>query len=395
MTHSIIRFTLVSIATFLSVQAAVAHPIDSVLTAIESNNTSLKVLSSSNEAEMIGAKSSNNLGETSVQYSPFYANGVSGVASSELVVSQNFDFPTLYAARNKANKMKSEELAHQYNLARRDIRFTARTLCLDIIHLRKQQTLLDKRTAIADCLMLLYDRKFNNGEATIIELNKVKMERMELNAEAEELQATLKAALSQLTAMNGNQPIDFNCSEYPELPLLPDDASLAEQYLAENKDIIAAEAQAKTTQQNISISKQNSLPKLTVGYRRNTNLDEAVNGFLVGASIPLFSNRHKTREAKAMYESQMQQIEDTRIQNASAAQSIIAELRHTQQAIKAYDINLMESTLHLLGKAVTAGELSAIDYFREADAINSSMAKYLELENKLHKSVGEILKNRL
>ena len=389
------RFTLVSIATFLSAQAAVAHPIDSVLTAIESNNTSLKVLSSSNEAEMIGAKSSNNLGETSVQYSPFYANGVSGVASSELVVSQNFDFPTLYAARNKANKMKNEELAHQYNLARRDIRFDARTLCLDIIHLRKQQTLLDKRTAIADSLMLLYDRKFNNGEATIIELNKVKMERMELNAEAEEPQAALKAALSQLTAMNGNQPIGFNCSEYPELPLLPDDAALAEQYLAENKDIIAAEAQAKTTQQNISVSKQNSLPKLTVGYRRNTNLDEAVNGFLVGASIPLFSNRHKTREAKAMYESQMQQIEDTRIQNASAAQSIIAELRHTQQAIKAYDINLMESTLHLLGKAVTAGELSAIDYFREADAINTSMAKYLELENKLHKSVGEILKNRL
>ena len=267
--------------------------------------------------------------------------------------------------------------------------------CLDIIHLRKQQTLLDKRTAIADSLMLLYDRKFNNGEATIIELNKVKMERMELNAEAEELQATLKAALSQLTAMNGNQPIDFNCSEYPELPLLPDDAALAEQYLAENKDIVAAEAQAKTTQQNISISKQNSLPKLTVGYRRNTNLDDAVNGFLVGASIPLFSNRHKTREAKAMYESQMQQIEDTRIQNASAAQSIIAELRHTQQAMKAYDINLMESTLLLLGKAVTAGELSAIDYFREADAINTSMAKYLELENKLHKSVGEILKNRL
>lgn len=395
MTHSIMRFTLVSIATFLSAQAAVAHPIDSVLTAIESNNTSLKVLSSSNEAEMIGAKSSNNLGETSVQYSPFYANGVSGVASSELVVSQNFDFPTLYAARNKANKMKNEELAHQYNLARRDIRFDARTLCLDIIHLRKLQTLLDKRTAIADSLMLLYDRKFNNGEATIIELNKVKMERMELNAESEELQAALKAALSQLTAMNGNQPIDFNCSEYPELPLLPDDDALAEQYLTDNKEIIAVEAQAKTTQQNINVSKQNSLPKLTVGYRRNTNLDDAVNGFLVGASIPLFSNRHKTREAKAIYESQMQQIEDTRIQNASAAQSIIAELRHTQQAMKAYDTNLMESTLHLLGKAVTAGELSAIDYFRESDAINVNMTKYLELESTYHKTVCRIFKNKM
>lgn len=395
MTHSIIRFTLASVATALLSATAIAHPIDSVLTAIESNNTSLKVLSSSNEAEMIGAKSTNNLGETSIDYSPFYANGVSGVASSELVVSQSFDFPTLYAARNKANKMKGEELAHQYDLARRDIRFAARTLCLDIIHLRKQQMLLDKRTAIADSLMHLFQTKYDKGEATIIELNKVKMERMELAAEAEELQAALKTAQTQLAAMNGNLSIEFNCTEYPELPILPDDTALAEQYLTDNKEILAAEAQTKSAQQNISVSKQNSLPKLTVGYRRNTNLDEEVNGFLVGASIPLFSNRHKTREAKAMYKNQVQQLEDTRIQNASAAQSTIAELRHTEQAMRAYDTDLMESTLHLLGKAVTAGELSAIDYFREADGINASMTKYLELENTYHKTVCRIFKNKL
>jgi len=395
MTHSITRSILLSIATALSVQAAFAHPIDSVLAAIESNNVSLKVLNSSNEAEMIGAKSANNLGETSVQYSPFYANGVSGVASSELVVSQNFDFPTLYAARNKANKMKGEELAHLYNLARRDIRFAARTLCLDIIHLRKKQSLLDRRTVIADSLMLLYGRKFDNGEATIIELNKVKMERMELTSEAEELQAALQTALTQLTAMNGNQPLELNCSEYPVLPLLPDDATLAEQYLSENKEILVAEAQTKSAKQNISVSKQNSLPKLTVGYRRNTNLDDAVNGFLVGASIPLFSNRHKTREAKAMHENQMQQLEDTRIQNASAAQSIIDELRHTENAMKAYDLKLMESTLRLLGKSVEAGQISSIDYFREADIINANMTKYLELENSLHKIVCMMFKNRM
>ncbi len=395
MTHSITRSILLSVATVLSVQVAVAHPIDSVLAAIESNNVSLKVLNSSNEAEMIGAKSANNLGETSVQYSPFYANGVSGVASSELVVSQNFDFPTLYAARNKANDMKEHELSTQYELTRRDVMLSARTLCLDIIHLRKKQDLINKRTAIADTLLLLYDKKFNNGEATIIELNKVKMERMELTAEAENVNAALESALAALTAMNGNQPIELNCSEYPVLPLLPDDATLTEQYLSENKEIIAAEAQTKSAKQNISVSKQNSLPKLTVGYRRNTNLDDAVNGFLVGASIPLFSNRHKTREAKAMHETRLNQLKDTRIQNTSAIKGMIAELRHTENAMKAYDLNLMESTLRLLGKSVEAGQTSSIDYFREADIINANMTKYLELENSLHKIISEIYKNRL
>lgn len=394
MTHSTSRFTLLSIATALFSITAVAHPIDSVLSAVENNNLTLKALSSDIKAQIHESKSANNLSETSVQYSPFYADGVSGVASSELVVSQDFDFPTLYAARSKASKMKKEELDKRFLLERRNILLDARQLCLDIIHINKRQTLLNKRMDIADNLLRLYEKRMENGDATILELNKVKMERMELNAEAEELQATLRSAQSQLTAINGNSPIRFAATDYPPMAPLPDDATLISQYLASDAEILVAEAETRNTQQNINISKQNWLPKLTVGYRRNTNLDEAVNGFLVGAAIPLFSNRHKTKEARAMHESQLLKLEDTRNQNASAAQSMIAELRHTENAMKAYDVNLMETTLQLLGKAVEAGQISSIDYFREADIINANMTKYLELENQYHKSVSEILKNR-
>lgn len=395
MTHSTSRFTLLSIATVLFSITAVAHPIDSVLSAVENNNLTLKALSSDIKAQIHESKSANNLSETSVQYSPFYADGVSGVASSELVVSQDFDFPTLYAARNKASKMKNEELDKRFLLERRNILLDARQLCLDIIHINKRQTLLNKRMDIADNLLRLYEKRMGNGDATILEINKVKMERMELNAEAEELQATLRSAQSQLTAINGNNPIRFAATDYPPMAPLPDDATLISQYLASDAEILVAEAETRNTQQNINISKQNWLPKLTVGYRRNTNLDEAVNGFLVGAAIPLFSNRHKTKEARAMHESQLLKLEDTRNQNASAAQSMIAELRHTENAMKAYDVNLMETTLQLLGKAVEAGQISSIDYFREADIINANMTKYLELENQYHKSVSEILKNSI
>lgn len=395
MTHSTSRFTLLSIATALFSITAVAHPIDSVLSAVENNNLTLKALSSDIKAQIHESKSANNLSETSVQYSPFYADGVSGVASSELVVSQDFDFPTLYAARYKASKMKNEELDKRFLLERRNILLDARQLCLDIIHINKRQTLLNKRMDIADNLLRLYEKRMENGDATILEINKVKMERMELNAEAEELQATLRSAQSQLTAINGNSPIRFAATDYPPMAPLPDDATLISQYLASDAEILVAEAETRNTQQNINISKQNWLPKLTVGYRRNTNLDEAVNGFLVGAAIPLFSNRHKTKEARAMHESQLLKLEETRNQNASAAQSMIAELRHTENAMKAYDVNLMETTLQLLGKAVEAGQISSIDYFREADIINANMTKYLELENQYHKSVSEILKNSI
>ena len=87
MTHSTSRFTLLSIATAIFSITAVAHPIDSVLSAVENNNLTLKALSNDIKAQIHESKSANNLSETSVQYSPFYADGVSGVASSELVVS--------------------------------------------------------------------------------------------------------------------------------------------------------------------------------------------------------------------------------------------------------------------------------------------------------------------
>jgi outer membrane protein TolC len=384
-----------AVAALLLTAGAHAHPIDSVLAQIERNNITLKSIGKAHEAEISAAKSANTLGETSVDYSPFYADGVSGVASSELVVSQGFDFPTLYAARSKANDIKKEELQHTYNLLRRDILAEARSICLDIIHASKASAMLEKRMEIAHKLLALYQKKADNGNATIIELNKVKMERMELEADLQQLKSDSETLLAQLTGMNGNMPIDFAATDYPQVPGLIDYNALAERYVATDNAIIVADSRTKSAEQEVSISKQNWIPKLTVGYRRNTNLDEAVNGFLVGASIPLFSNRHKTREAKAMHESRKYELEETKAQSKTAAHNLITELRHTQAAMKSYDISLMESTLTLLGKAAEAGQISIIDYYREADSVNESITKYLELQRKYYGLLAELSKNEI
>ena len=70
-----------------------AGDIDPVLQEIERNNLELKALRSENRASVLDMKGENSLEAPSVEYSPFFRNGVSGVASSELVVSQEFDFP--------------------------------------------------------------------------------------------------------------------------------------------------------------------------------------------------------------------------------------------------------------------------------------------------------------
>ncbi|MEE0690498.1 MAG: TolC family protein, partial [Bacteroidaceae bacterium] len=84
-----------------------AQGIDEILQQIARNNPQLHAQDKARNAEKIELKTSNNLDRTVVSYSPFFANGVQGIASSELVVSQDFDFPTLYAGRNKMIKKQT------------------------------------------------------------------------------------------------------------------------------------------------------------------------------------------------------------------------------------------------------------------------------------------------
>ena len=93
-----------------------AQGIDEILQQIARNNPQLHAQDKARNAEKIELKTSNNLDRTAVSYSPFFANGVQGIASSELVVSQDFDFPTLYAGRNKMIKKQSVNTMHYPNI---------------------------------------------------------------------------------------------------------------------------------------------------------------------------------------------------------------------------------------------------------------------------------------
>ncbi|MDE7085998.1 MAG: hypothetical protein K2O48_04850 [Prevotella sp.] len=83
-------------------QAAAPTDIETIIASVEANNTLLKAVRSGNAATVAEVKSENTIGETSVEYSPFFRKGVGGTASSELIVSQEFDFPTVYGARSKS-----------------------------------------------------------------------------------------------------------------------------------------------------------------------------------------------------------------------------------------------------------------------------------------------------
>lgn len=372
-----------------------AQNIEDVLRQISQNNKELQAWKQDTEAAKLEVRSRNNLEDPTVEYSPFYAKGTSGKVSSELVVSQGFDFPTLYAARHKAGKLQQTAIDKQYVARRREILLAAKELCFDLIRLNQQRSLLDERSKNADQLLTLFNERLAEGDANIFEVNKIKMERMSVQTEVAKNNAEHRAAIQQLLAMNDNHPIDFSANTYPQTEAIPSYDALYDEVMASDAAVQASDAAVQAAQKEVSVSKQNWLPKLTVGYRRNTDLSDKSNGFLVGGSLPLFSNRKKSQIVRAQALSAQYRLDDVKLQAEANTQSLYNELKQLQEAMNAYDLPLMSNTLSALKDAVTEGQLSVIDYYTEAANVYQNIEAYHEVENRYQKVLAEIYKFRL
>lgn len=379
---------------FAAVVSAKAQDINAVLKSVEQNNMELKALLKGNEAADIENKSQNTLEDLSIEYSPFFQSETSGIASSELVITQGFDFPTLYGARKKARQLQRNVLDMQYQTARRDILVNAKKLCLDIINYNKQKQLLQERRKNADELLAMFELKFKNGDATSLELNKIKLDRMNLETELVQADTKHANAMQQLQALNGGQPIEVNMTEYPQAPA-DDEVTMYEKAVATDWTVRTAQASVLAAEQDVKVNKQSWIPKFEIGYRRNTEGDNASNGFLIGGSIPLFSSKNKVKIAKARQTEAVMQHANARINAENSARTMINQMKQLKASADAYDVPLMRQTLKLLRTAVENGEISVTEYYVEADNIYKNMITYMDIERQYQDALTEIYKNEL
>ena len=372
-----------------------AQNIDQVLQSIEANNKELLSQKQLTKAQKMENRTENNLPDPTVSYSSFYKNGAGPGHGTELVATQGFDFPTQYITRNRQAEMENEAIDLQQQAFRRDVLLRAKNLCLDLILLNQEKALMDIRMKNADELEALYAKRLEAGDANILEVNKIKMERMNVQTEVAQNNAAHRTALQSLLAMNGNMPVEFSESTYPEIKEILDYNQLRDEVVASDYSLQAAVAFTRAAEKQVSVDKQNWLPKLEAGFRRNTDTGMSMNGFVVGGSIPLFSNRKKVQIAKAQAISAQLMQEDALLHVENNLMALYNEMTQLKEAMHAYDVPLMYRSLDLLKQALTEGQISLIEYFVEAETVYKNLQAYMKLENQYQKIMADIYKNEL
>ena len=387
---------LIAVSLVLIASAAKAEgSIGDVLKQIAQNNLTLKALHHEGEAEVLDIKAANALDGLSVEYSPFFRSGYSGVAESELVVSQEIQFPTKYADRNKQAKMQKAVGGKVYEKNRRDILLEAQLLCVDVIRLNKTLAMLGQRLRNSETLRQMYDKRMEAGDANILEVNKVKLDCMEVQTLVSEAQNERMLLLQQLAELNGGKPVAIDDVEIPKFQPITDFESYKALALASDADIQMAETMLQSADMNVKMQKREWLPDISFGYRRNTEQKEAVNGVLVGVSFPLYSNSKNIRAAKERRRSAQLQVEQARSAAESQLRSGYQQLVGLQQLLDHSDVKMMQESIELFAKALQQGEINALEYYTEVNSIYEKLQRHIDVHTQSAKLLTALHKNEL
>ena len=390
------RIIIIS-AALLSLTGVQAQTgIDQVLHSIESNNKALQANTQLINSQKLEARTSNNLPDPTLSYAHLWGAKDKKETIGELVVSQSFDFPTLYATRNKLNNLKANAFDSQGSIYRQDILLQAKEVCLDIIMLRQQKQLLNERLHNAEELAKMYAKRLQTGDANVLETNKINLELLNVKTESSLNETALRNKLQELNTLNGNIPVAFEENQYSTTPLPADYQMLKTEIMTSDRTLAAFGSESAVARKQIAVNKSQWLPKLELGYRRNTETGTPFNGVVVGFSFPIFENRNKVKVAKV-------QALNIDLQKDNAALQVESELAQLYREAKSLNASMNEyqktfqaqQDLVLLKEALTGGQISMIEYFVELSVVYQSRQNYLQLENQYQKAMAKIYKSKL
>lgn len=384
--------------------------INGILQQIEQNNPALKANEQSIRAQKVENKTNNNLPDPSVSYSHLWDSKESDRTVGELVVSQGFDFPSLYVTRGKMNRLKNQALDASARSFRQQILLQAQSTCLDIIMLSQQHELLEQRLKNAEELDAVFKKRLENGDANILETNKIHLELLNVRTEVRLNQTALQSKIKELLALNDNQPLNpgrplynkettakaLGLTSYPAVPLPPDFQPVCTELLALCPDIQTLTHQNQAARKELSANRQNWIPKFELGYRRNTESGHPLNGVLVGFSIPLFQNKGKVKIAKAQSQNVAYQLDNAKLTAQTTLWNLYEEASNLHQSITEYKETLAQQrNLELLKRALLGGEINLIEYFVEVATVFDSQNNLIQLENRYQQVMAQIYQNKL
>lgn len=386
----------IAISLALTALCSQAFTIDSVLDSIASNNTELKAKSAELQSKIAGIKASNNLGDTEIDFEYQKGDNINGEKYG-FSISQGFEWPGMYIARSQANKYQISASEYEYLSQKLEILLNAKQLCLKIINSNRK---IKTQTEIYNNIKQLsdeYEKGFKHGEISILDINKLKIELLNVKQVLNQSLTERNSLIEELTYLNGNKvlpEIESVCS-YPEQELHAIETyenhvtTLDPEYNLNN-------AVVSSSEKEVYMAKMGWLPKFSVGYKFANELGDRFNGVSVGMSLPIFSNRNKVSEAKAAKSASLYSSQDALSSKMSQVKAEYSQVVYLKEQVYSYNSVLSDSSnTVMLKKALDGGQITLLNYLMELRYFLDAQQTLLDLEYEYNSVLTSLNKYQL
>ena len=370
--------------------------IDLILMQVEANNKSIVTNKKYWDAKRLEYKTGLTPYDPQVEYDYLFGSPVGAGNQKDFSLTQRLDFPTAYKRKKELSKRQTVQTEIQQNVFRQDILLEAKLLLLDVIYMNKKRVELSRRLVQTKQLLSDYEKKLEKGDVIILDVNKTKLQLLNVKNDDVLNQNDRQIALTKLRELNSGIAVDVIDTLYPAISVIPDFEILDSTIEANDPLIKLYEQENLIQQQQLALQKAMNLPKIETGYHSQGILGQNYRGFHSGITIPLWENKNRVKAAEANLEHVTANADRHRLEHRMENMRLYEQLEIRKNTMEEYSqlVSSINNTA-LLDKALRFGEITIVQYFMDQAYYFTAYDKYLQLEREYHKAIAELYKYTL
>ncbi len=383
---------LIVISTILvSIPLIAQNNINSVLDSIEANNTTLKSLRLTADAQKLGNKTSIYLDNPEVEFNYLWGKPGNIGSRTDINIKQTFDIPTISGMKSRLANGQNTLIEFQYKADRMNILLEAKQYCIDLVYFNALKRELEMRLQHAETIAKGYKDRLDRGDANRLEYNKIQLNLASVLGELSRVEVERNALLSQLKRLNGGTDIVLNENQYVSVQLPLNFNDWYEEAEQKNPVLAYIKQEIEVGKSQVSLSKASNWPTFSTGYMSEKVVGQQHQGFTVGISIPLWENKNRVKQAKVAVSAAESREADRKQQFYSQLQSLYNRANGLKVIAEKYRQSLANvNNTDLLKKALDTGEISLLDYIVEIGLYYTTVNQALEAERDYQKAIAEL-----
>lgn len=390
------RYIIIILCAVYLTNISNATGFNEILSVVLQNNSDLKAKMKDNESVLYEIKQDNTLEAPEVGFEHNWSDSGLGVKWG-ISVSQYFDWPGKYLKQKKAINATSQAMDYLAQCYYIDKALEIKLLLIEIVNISQNIILTKDVKSNIDTLLDKYNNSFRNGEVSVLDVNKLKIQQISINRKLSALYIQRDVLYSALKSMNGGHDCSDmlkGVTEYPTDTLYSETEYIG---FIDNFDpeIKYNQMQVENANYQVSVSKMNRYPGFSVGYKYTNELGDAFNGFSIGVTLPFFSHKNKIKSMQAIKDADIYNLDQIKINKLSSLYSNRNKALILKKEIDEYKLVFDNSNnLLLLKKALDGGEISLINYLQEVNYFLEAQQNYIDVLYQYNLTLAELNKYR-